>query len=103
MVRRGSAVRVRQWALQKRRKAALLVRLNLQNREYAVGMERFIEPSGSERAFETAENDRIQRSRTGGVAAPRADRRCVARRGHSRRLSELTPWLSPPTGTIDAR
>jgi hypothetical protein len=52
MVRRGSTVRVRQRALQKRRKSALLFAENLHDLQRAVGMEPFMEPSGSEDALE---------------------------------------------------
>ena len=45
MVRRGSTVRIRQRALQKPRKRAFLLRDDLQNRQRAVGMEPFMEPS----------------------------------------------------------
>jgi hypothetical protein len=55
MVRRGSTVRVRQRALQKRRKPTLLFRENLHDLQRAVGMEPFMEPSGSERGLKASE------------------------------------------------
>src|SRR5437667_250794 len=48
MVRRGSTVRVRQRALQKRRKPRLSSRIDLQTLHHAVGMEPVMEPSGRE-------------------------------------------------------
>jgi len=48
MVRRGSTVRVRQRALQKRRIVRFFCRRNLHNLQRAVGMEPFMEPPGPE-------------------------------------------------------
>jgi hypothetical protein len=56
MVRRGSTVRVRQRALQKRRKWALFLSGCLQDLQYAVRVEPFMEPSGSERTLQSVEN-----------------------------------------------
>jgi hypothetical protein len=47
MVRRGSTVRVRQRALQKRRKSRFFVQIDLLLVERAVGMEPVMEPSDS--------------------------------------------------------
>ena len=49
IVRRGSTVRVRQRALQKARKPAFYLRIDLHVLQYAVGMEPFMELSGPER------------------------------------------------------
>jgi hypothetical protein len=46
MVRRGSPVRVRKRALQSPRTPAVFVRIDLQQRQRAVGMEPVMEPSG---------------------------------------------------------
>src|SRR5215210_6021805 len=48
MVRRGSTVRVRQRALQKRRKQGFFFRARLHDPQRAVGMEPFVEPSARE-------------------------------------------------------
>jgi hypothetical protein len=60
MVRRGSTVRVRQRALQKRRKSRFLFGENLHDLQRAVGMEPFMEPSGSERTLQSIGNGRIR-------------------------------------------
>ena len=61
MVKRGSPVRVRQRALQKPPRWRLFCRRHLHELQYAVGMEPFMEPSGSERAPQASENRRIRR------------------------------------------
>jgi hypothetical protein len=53
MVRRGSAVRVRQRALEKPRKTAFFCQPYFQNVACGAGMEPFMEPSGSNVAFVT--------------------------------------------------
>src|SRR5919108_4548557 len=57
MVRRGSTVRVRQRALQKRRKPALFRWPALADSPACDGMEPLMEPSGSERVVQTSEID----------------------------------------------
>jgi hypothetical protein len=64
MVRRGSTVRVRQRALQKRRKSGLSARLKLQEVQFAVVVERFVELPGPERAVVVGS----RRRRAGGEA-----------------------------------
>jgi hypothetical protein len=49
----GSTVRVRQRALQKRRKTALFIGAHLHVLQHAMGMERFMELSGSERVLQS--------------------------------------------------
>ena len=71
MVRRGSTVRVRQRALQKRRKSALFVSPPLQIFQRAMGMEPFMEPSGSERVLQTSEIGAFA-GRSSRVASPPA-------------------------------
>src|ERR671935_2263822 len=72
MVRRGSTVRVRQRALQKRCKAALLFRENLHDLQPAIGMEPFMEPSGSERALKRRKWTHSQESARPNSRSPTA-------------------------------
>src|SRR5919206_625773 len=66
MVRRGSTVRVRQRALQKRRSRRFFLRVGLQVVQVAPGMEPFMEPSDEERFSEAA---KLRRNDGSGVTS----------------------------------
>jgi hypothetical protein len=57
MVRRGSAVQVRQRALQKRRKSALFVRANLHDLQRAMGLEPLWSPQVRTPGWKRSEMD----------------------------------------------
>ena len=112
MVRRGSAVRVRQRALQKRRKPALFVSAGLAESPVCGGMEPFMEPSGSERASIGAKSAAIRGisarcgailerdDRSGHAANRRTTVAATKRSSYVRRVLAKRLRQSPPSDSI---